>query len=259
MTIKFGFAGDRKISVDILDFLINQGFYPDCLFVSDPERATYADQLISRCHFLDKNRIFLGSRIKECTHSPILHSLGLDFIFCIHFPYIIPQSILSIPRHGILNLHPAYLPFNRGWNTPTWAIYDNTPYGATLHFMDASMDTGDIIHQKQLIIKPEDTADSLYQRVLSLEFEIFQEAWPSLLDGTYTVTPQKLATGTMHKKGDITNIQLINLDKPTTARKVINQIRALTTNQDHESAYFEEQGKRYQIKISISIVSQESI
>lgn len=257
MTIKFGFAGDRKISVDILDFLINQGFHPDCLFVSDPGRATHADQLVSLCHFLERNRIFLGSEINDCTHNSILHSLDLDYIFCIHFPYIIPQSILSIPRQGVLNLHPAYLPFNRGWNTPTWAIYDNTPYGASLHFMDISLDTGDIIHQKQLIINPEDTADSLYQRVLSLEFRLFQEAWPSILNHTFSRTPQKIAKGTMHKKGDISNIQLINLDKPTTARKVINQIRSLITNRDDEAAYFEEMGKRYQIKISITPLSQE--
>ena len=81
----------------------------------------------------------------------MLEQLSLDYIICVHFPYIVPREILSIPKYGVTNLHPAYLPYNLGWHTPSWAILENTPIGATLHYMDECVDTGDIIHQKKWI------------------------------------------------------------------------------------------------------------
>jgi methionyl-tRNA formyltransferase len=71
----------------------------------------------------------------------------------------------------VLNLHPV-LPYNKGWNTPSWAILDNTTYGATLHFMTEALDEGDIIHQKKLEIVFADTANTLYQKALELEKEV---------------------------------------------------------------------------------------
>jgi folate-dependent phosphoribosylglycinamide formyltransferase PurN len=58
------------------------------------------------------------------------------------------------------------LPYNKGWNTPSWAILDTT-YGA-LHFMTEALDEDDIIHQKKLEIVLR-TANTLYQKALELE------------------------------------------------------------------------------------------
>lgn len=209
------------------------------------------NQLISRCPFLDHKHIIRGNDIYQHGSIGMLQSLNLDYLICIHYPHIIPEPILAIPSEGVLNLHPAYLPYNRGWHTPTWAIFDNTPYGATLHFMDSSLDTGDIVHQKRLTISSGDTADVLYKKVFSLEIEVFREIWPRLASKNYTRIPQKQLAGTMHRKKDLISIQKIRLDEETTARKLLTQLRALTTNRIDETAYFEDAGKKYHVSVTI--------
>ena len=76
----------------------------------------------------------IGREFRERTGIAFLGELELDLILCVHFPYLLPPEVLSIPSKGCLNLHPAYLPWNRGWHTPSWAILEDTPGGATLHW-----------------------------------------------------------------------------------------------------------------------------
>jgi len=248
---KIVYAGDRDIAVWVLEFLIKQGVRPVALLVSDKERATHARQLVKLCRRLDRSRVLRGTQFRERKGIELLKELEPDYIISVHAPYIFPEECLGIPKIGILNLHPAYLPYNRGWHTPTWAIWDETPYGATLHFMDKTIDTGAIIHQKRLKVMPTDTADTLYKRVKSLELETFKEAWPLIVSKNYVRKPQQRGGGTIHKKRDIEKLQHIDLDAKVKAGDLIRRIRALTTNDVGEAAYFEVNGKRYRVQIRV--------
>lgn len=245
------YAGDRGISVSILTFIIQQGVRPSCLMISDEDRATHAQELVRLCDYLDSSRILKGAEFRTERGITLLKELGADYVISIHFPYVFPKEVLEIPKHGVLNLHPAYLPHNRGWHTPSWAIWEGTPYGATLHFVDEGIDTGDMIHQKQLEILPYDTAHTLYQRVKGLEFEVFKEAWPSIVSGSYSRSPQCPEEGTTHKRIDITSIQLVDINAHMKAGDLIRLLRALTTNDIKESAYFEANGKLYRMQLRI--------
>lgn len=249
---KIVYAGDREISVRVLRFIVQQGVSPVALMIPDEKGATHAKKLLSYCNYLEKSCILKGDQFRREYGINLLKELKPDYILCIHFPYVFPTEVLQIPKHGVVNLHPAYLPYNRGWHTPTWAIWEGTPYGATLHFMDEGMDTGDIIHQKQIEILPNDTADTLYKRVMKLEFEVFKEAWPSLVSSTYSRKPQPLKEGSAHKKIDITSIQPVDLDKSVKSGDLIRLLRALTTNNTKESAYFEADGKLYRMQLRVS-------
>ncbi|RYG41574.1 MAG: hypothetical protein EOO01_24865, partial [Chitinophagaceae bacterium] len=151
------FAGDRQISVNILKWLVEQGYKPAALLVSEGSTASHADSLI-QVSGLAQEFVFKGKEFTTEKGIEVLSGLKPDYIFGIHFPYIIRKEVLTIPRYGFLNLHPAYLPFNKGWHTPSWAILEGTPYGATLHYMSEQLDEGDIIHQKQMDVSPADTA-----------------------------------------------------------------------------------------------------
>lgn len=249
---KIVFAGDRDISVWVLEYLIQIGIKPIALLISDEKNATHAQNLVAFCNYLDNSKILVGGQVRTKECEKLIDELKPDFIICIHFPYIIPKRLLEIPKHGVVNLHPAYLPYNRGWHTPTWAIWEKNVYGATLHFMNENVDEGDIIHQKQIEILPNDTADTLYVRVKKLELDVFKEACPSLMSGSYTRKPQETDKGNTHKKTGIESIQRINLDECIKAEDLIRRIRALTTNYIKESAYFEDCGKLYRIQISIT-------
>jgi len=245
--MKYVFAGDREISVDILKFIIDKGYKPSALFISDANRNSHGDALVSLSG-LDKEFIFEGNKFKNSLQ--LLEGMEVDYIFGIHFPYIIPSEFLQLPQVGFLNLHPAYLPFNKGWHTPSWAIIDGTKYGATLHFMSENLDEGDIIHQKELLIAPDDTANTLYAKALELEKEVFYEAFPNLLSLEPKSMKQK-GEGTSHLKKDLEKIQEIDLDKNYTGKEIINLLRGLTTNNIQEAAYFTHENKKYYMQILI--------
>ncbi len=246
------FAGDRQISVDCLRFLREQGVEPVALLVSDAKRATHASELRELVPYLPSDLVLEGKAFREEPGLATLSELNADYVFGIHFPYIVPPEVLEMPKVGVLNLHPAYLPYNKGWHTPTWALLEGTPYGATLHFMDAGLDTGDIILQREVDASPADTANSIYQKVLALEFEVFKEAWPLLKDCN-PPRQQQTEEGTAHSKKDLeaSGLQQIDLEAPIAPRELLKRLRAFTTNQTGEAAYFEEGGRRYRVQVRI--------
>jgi methionyl-tRNA formyltransferase len=255
--MRYIFAGDRDIAVWVLESLIKKGHYPLALLVSDPKVASHAGELI-RLSGLPPENIFSGKDFLQDDNRSVLEALEADYIFGIHFPYLIPQSIIDIPKHGFLNLHPAYLPYNKGWHTPSWAIMENTPIGATLHFMAEELDAGDIIYQKKIDILPGDTANSLYARLKKLELEVFNEALPDIVSFTYA-RKQQQGAGTAHKKRDLLSpaIRQLDPDMTCTAQELILKLRGLTTNSIHEAAYYVVDGKKYFIQVTITEGKEE--
>ncbi|MBC5995064.1 formyltransferase family protein [Pontibacter cellulosilyticus] len=250
--MKYVFAGDRDIAVNVLDYLIQQGHFPLALLVSGEERASHADELIALSG-LPEELIYRGGDFKTTEAIASLLDLQPDYIIGIHFPYIIRKEVLEIPQVGFLNLHPAYLPFNRGWHTPTWAILDGTPIGATLHFMSEELDAGDIIHQSELRVLPNDTANSLYRRLKDLELSVFKEALPLILSLEPLRKVQDLSLGTSHNRKDLfkPEVQKIMLEEEYKAKDLLDKLRGLTTNSLAEAAYFEENGKKYRVQVQI--------
>ena len=254
--MNYAFAGDRKISCNILKFLKGKGYEPSALFIGNSMTSSHSSEL-KLISGLDEKYIFEGNDFRKPENIKVLIDMELDYIFGIHFPYIIPKTVLEIPSIGFLNLHPAYLPFNKGWHTPTWAILDGTPYGATLHFMSEALDEGDIIHQKELVVSLNDTANSLYKKVLKLEEEVFYEAFEGISKKQPTRIPQR-GTGSSHNKKDLEQIQQIDIDQVVNPLDLINKLRALTTNKNSELAYFNLNGKQVGIKIELIEMNKQS-
>jgi methionyl-tRNA formyltransferase len=250
--MKYIFAGDRDIAVWVLQALVNQGEKPAALLVSESSKASHAVELITLSG-LSSEYILEGKAFESPEGMALMRAIQPEYIIGIHFPYIIRKAILDLPSIGFLNLHPAFLPYNRGWHTPSWAILEGTPIGATLHFMAEELDNGDVIHQKQLEISSSDTANTLYTRLKQLELEVFLEALPLLLTQRFIRKKLNLNEGSSHKRKELFNdtVQKIALDNNYRADYLIDKIRALTTNQWSEASYFEKDGKRYRLRIEI--------
>lgn len=251
--IRLAFAGDRQIAVRVLQFLGEQGVEPLALLVPDGDRASHAQALRDLCPSLPEAHVLYGTNFRSAEGVALLSSLRLDFIVGVHFPYVVPAPVLRVCRRGFLNLHPAYLPYNRGWHTPSWSILDGGPAGATVHLMDTGIDTGDVIHQKQLTVSPADTAHALYQRLMDLEFSVFVEAWPDIAADRIVRRPQNPQSGSQHQKADLLTdaVRKINLKEQTTAEALLRRLRALTTNKPEEAAWFESGGQRYRVRVEI--------
>ena len=251
--MKYIFAGDRKLSVEILNFMIKREYYPSGLLINSKD-GSHTNKLIKISQLEEKN-IFDQSDLSEQATIESFINLEVDYIICIHFPFIISKAILDLPKVGVLNLHPSYLPNNRGWHTPTWTILNNTVCGATLHFMSEKLDMGDIVHQKKLDVLDNDTANSLYKNILALEFEVFCEAFDSIIS-LQPIRNKQTNGGSSHKKSDLFKINEINLSENMKIEDLIRKLRALTTNNIKEAAYYNSNGSRYAIQIKIEKVNE---
>lgn len=80
---------------------------------------------------------------------------------------MLPQIVWEMPEFGTFNLHASLLPQYRGAAPINWAIINGEPKtGVTTFFLKHKIDTGKLILQQEEIILPEDTAGSLYTRLI---------------------------------------------------------------------------------------------
>lgn len=252
---RIAFAGDRRIAVQALDYLIDEaGVRPVALLLPTKGRASHDCDLLSRCPDVAQNLVFRGRAFAEPPALDLLGALNLDFLVSVHFPYLFPGSVLGLPRRGCVNLHPALLPHNRGWHTASWALLERTPLGATVHFMDEGADTGDIVHQVAVPVGWDDTAETLYPRLFEAELQAFREAWPAIVNGTHERRPQRSDEGSAHDRDDLERRGGQHLDLNQTLRvdEILRRLRAFTTSRPEEACYFEAGGRRYRVRVQIT-------
>lgn len=173
-----------------------------------------------------------------------------DIGFSIMFGYLLRQDLLSLLSRGCLNLHPAFLPFNRGAHPNVWSIVDRTPAGVTLHYIDEGVDTGDIVCQKEVSIISTDTGESLYHKLERAGLELLQESWPAIQSGQIKRTRQPGASGTSHKVTDVSQIDEIDLQKDCKAEDLLNILRARTFP-PYRGAFFRHDGRKVYIRIQL--------
>jgi methionyl-tRNA formyltransferase len=104
---------------------------------------------------------------------------------------IVPQSILDIPALGALNVHPSLLPLYRGATPLQAQLRDGVALGGvTIILMDAGMDTGDIVVQRQSPIGSRETYGALHERFAQLGAALLGEAIAGAATGTLARVPQ---------------------------------------------------------------------
>lgn len=100
--------------------------------------------------------------------APLLAQFDPDVALCIGFPWKIPPDALAVPRHGIVNGHPSLLPRYRGPSPVSWAIRNGEEeIGFTFHYMDAELDTGNIIGQTRIPLADEHGWEDLTSKLAS--------------------------------------------------------------------------------------------
>ena len=104
-----------------------------------------------------------------------------DVIFCFGWSRLIKKNLLESAPLGVIGFHPAALPANRGRHPIIWALVLGLKKTAsTFFFMDAGVDSGDILSQKELAITDEDDARSLYNKITTIALSQITEFLPQL-------------------------------------------------------------------------------
>ena len=154
-----------------------------------------------------------------------LHRLQPDLIAVAAYGQILPQNILDLPRFGCLNVHTSLLPKYRGAAPIQWAILnDEAETGVTIMKMDAGLDTGDILAQQPTPIHPEDTSETLHDRLAELGAELLMQTISDYVAGRIQPRPQP-TEGVIYAPK--INKQDGRIDWRQPARAIGNRVRAM--------------------------------
>ena len=220
-----------------------------CLCDQYPE----IDKLILDECPLGDDRVFVGRQ--DFSSAQVVDSfvkLNPDVIICVYWPWLLPESIYSFCDITI-NFHPALLPANRGWYPHVHNLINGDAAGVTLHQLATEADSGSVWAQKVVDVFPTDTAFNLYERLQNEIVALFISNWPDIREGKIDLVSQSdlSAAPSYNKKNALRGIDIIHLDEPTTARKIIDKLRARTFG-DTGYAYFNDaQGPVY-LRIELS-------
>lgn len=124
-------------------------------------------------------------RVRRPESVELLRGLAADLMVVVGYGQIIPQSIIDLPRYGILNVHASLLPKYRGAAPIQWAIANGeSETGVTIMQIDAGLDTGDMLAKARTKIGEEETAPELSARLAPMGAELLCETIPQIAAGT---------------------------------------------------------------------------
>ena len=171
-----------------------------------------------------------------------LAAIRPDAIIVVGYGRIIPQWMIDLPRLGNLNLHASLLPKYRGAAPIQWAIANGESVtGVTTMRIDAGLDTGDILMQREIAIGLEDTAETLGPKLASIGAGLMVETLRGLETGQVRPTPQDHAKATL---APILNKEDGRMDFSRSATHLFNRLRGF---QPWPGAFTTFKGKTLQV------------
>jgi phosphoribosylglycinamide formyltransferase 1 len=122
-----------------------------------------------------------------------IEALEADFIVLAGFMRILSDAFIAHYANRILNIHPSLLPEFKGLNTHRRALEAGArKHGASVHFVNTELDSGDIVLQAEVDIQADDDEHSLAARVLKAEHEIYPRVIQWYVEGRLLYKNQQL-------------------------------------------------------------------
>ena len=151
--------------------------------------------------------------------------LNPDLICVVAYGKILPQELLDIPKYGCVNVHGSLLPEYRGAAPIQWAVLNgDKKTGVTTMFMNAGMDTGDMILKEEVEIGEDETTGELWDRLKMIGANLLIKTVKEIENGTATRTKQP-EEGTM---APMLSKEMAKIDwKNKTANDIKNLVRGL--------------------------------
>lgn len=147
-------------------------------------------------------------------------------IYAFYYRNLIAEAALRIAPLGAYNLHGSMLPKYRGRAPINWMLANGEhEAGATLHHMVARADAGDIVAQRPVPITDDDTALTLYRKIVPVGAALIREFHPLIVAGRAPRRPQNLAEGSYFGRRRPADGRI---DWRWPARRVFNLVRAVT-------------------------------
>jgi methionyl-tRNA formyltransferase len=167
--------------------------------VTQPDKRKGRDRLpaappVKELALQNHLKVLQPSTLKDTSFLEEISALHPDIIIVVAYGKILPSGILKLPPQGCINLHASLLPKYRGAAPIQWAIINGEKKtGITTMYMDAGLDTGDILLQEDVAIDDGDTGETLGRRLAHLGASLLTKTIQKIKDQSLIRTPQ---TGT---------------------------------------------------------------
>jgi len=197
--MRIAFCGTPSFAVPTFRHLLAQEDFEIVGVITQPDRPRGRGREISfspvkEAALTAKVAVHQPEKIRAPEVQELLQGLAPDSIVIIAYGQIIPAKLLPIPRLGWINLHASLLPNYRGAAPINWAIVNGeTRTGVTTMRIDAGMDTGDMLLQREIEIGPKETAPELAARMAEIGAPLMAETLRGLAAGTIVPKPQNHA------------------------------------------------------------------
>ena len=188
------FMGTPQFAVPALRKLLEQ--WPVAGVVTQPDRpAGRGRRFAAGAVKLEAQRFGLPvispARLRDATAHAQIVDWAPDLIVVAAYGQLLNSALLQLPKHGCLNIHASLLPRHRGAAPVAAAILagDKTT-GVSIMRMDAGLDTGAVLQQRSLHIRPEHDAGSLTAELATLGAETLSAMLPAYLEGKLKAASQ---------------------------------------------------------------------
>jgi methionyl-tRNA formyltransferase len=195
------FLGTPAFAVPTLERILQAGHRVLCV-VTQPDRPKgrgreMAASPVKQAAERHQLPVFQPERIRRPEAVSHLFAIPVDAMVVVGYGQIIPQSIIDLAPHGIINVHASLLPSYRGAAPVQWAMINGESHtGVTTMRIDAGLDTGETLLKAETAIDPEETAVELGERLAILGADLLVTTLEHLERGTLTPHPQDASQAT---------------------------------------------------------------
>ena len=244
--------GSGDIGIPALGWLLGQSRDEVVGVVTQPDRAAGRGLhvRVSAIKLLAQEkgvRVLQPAKVKDPAALAEIADLAADLFVVMAYGQILPQALLDLPPLGAVNLHASLLPRHRG-AAPVQAalLAGDTQSGVTAMWIDAGLDTGDILLQRAFALHADETAGSLHDRLAAQAPEVLAGALELIRDGRAPRIPQDKALATYAPK---LGRESGRIDWQGSARDIARKIRALYPWPGSSAEFETSAGKRLTVKI----------
>jgi len=244
------FMGTPDFALTAIESIYREG-HDIALVVSQPDKPSGRGYVLTpspvKKFALEKGiEVITPKTMRDEETEKILRSVHADVFVVAAFGKILPQNILDIPPHGSICIHASLLPALRGAAPINRAVMEgHTEGGITIMYMDAGIDTGDIILQRSIPITENMTAGEYHDAMAALGGQMILEYLLLASEGKATRTPQRDEGSSYAPKIDKKEAYE---DFSRTAKQTHDRIRGLSP---YPGAYAFLKGKRIKFLASV--------
>ena len=228
--MNIAFLGTPAFAVAPLDALARAGHTIACV-VAQPDRPAGRGQAprepATKAWAAARSvPVLQPEKVRDGRLAASLASLAPDVLVVAAYGRILGEDLLGLAPFGAVNIHASLLPRWRGAAPIAWALAEgDRETGITIMQMDAGLDTGDVLLQRALAIAPEETSETLHDRLAQLGATAIVEALPLLAARRLTPVPQDGSRATLAR---ILTRDDGRLDFAMPAAKLEARVRAFT-------------------------------